>query len=135
MPRPREVQSGRMWRALALFAAFSIAATGIAQRGKPAEIVLREGVGAAEGRLKGRQQRTYTVRPTGQVLTVAMSVEPMRSAALEVYDPDGLRLLLQKEAAGRWTTPIGKPGDYRIAVVRATPMAPASVYRLRVEVR
>jgi len=112
-----------------------LCATALAQRPKPAEIALRDGTGAAEGRLRANHNRRYSVAVVGQSLTIEMNVEPMRSVSLEVYDPDGGRVLLQKEAAGRWTTPVTKPGTYEIAVVRAVPAAPPSSYRLRVSVR
>jgi len=112
-----------------------LCATSLAEQPKRSEIVLRDGAGAAEGRLRSNHHRRYIVAVNGASLTVEMSVEPIRSAALEVYDPDGARVLLQKEAAGRWTTPVTKHGNYEIAVVRAVPAAPPSTYRLRISVR
>jgi len=107
-----------------------------AQRPKPAvELLLRDGVGVVEGRLKARQQRTYSVTPSGHTLSLELAGEPMRSVGVEVYDPDGLRVLLIKEGAGRWTSPLSKHGAFEIAVVRTTPSAPPSTYRLRVVVR
>ena len=107
-----------------------------AQRPKLAvELPLRDGVGVVEGRLKARQQRTYSVTPRGQTLSLELAGEPMRSVGVEVYDPDGLRVLLVKEGAGRWTSPLSKHGAFEIAVVRTTPSAPPSTYRLRVVVR
>src|SRR5690348_13230432 len=114
-----------MRTALRLLIALLFVAPALGDRPKPAEIALRDGAGSVEGRLRGRGQRTYAVTAAaGQTLTLEMSAEPMRSVALEVYDPDGLRLLLQKEAAGRWTTPAHKSGAYSLTVVRSTPTAP-----------
>lgn len=105
------------------------------QRSKPAEIALRDGAGSAEGRLRGRQQRTYSVTAAaGQTLTIEMASEPMRSVVLEVYDPEGQRLFLQKEAAARWVTPAHKTGSYSVAVVRNIASAPTSSYRLRISI-
>jgi hypothetical protein len=112
-----------------------LCASVFAQKPKPSEIALRDGAGAAEGRLRANHMRRYSVDVTGQSLTIEMTVDPIRSASLEVYDPEGARVLLQKEAAGRWTTPVTKRGNYEIAVVRAVPGAPPSTYRLRVSVR
>jgi hypothetical protein len=112
-----------------------LCATSVAQKPKPSEIALRDGAGAAEGRLRANHHRRYSVAVSGQSLTIEMNVEPMRSVSLEVYDPDGARVLLQKEAAGRWITPVTKPGNYEIAIVRAVPAAPPSVYRLRISVK
>jgi hypothetical protein len=112
-----------------------LCASSLAQRPKPSEIALRDGSGAAEGRLRSNHRRRYSVAVNGKSLTVEMSVDPIRSASLEVYDPDGARVLLQKEAAGRWTTPVVKTGNYEIAVVRAIPAASPSTFRLRISVR
>jgi hypothetical protein len=61
-----------------------------------------------------------------------MSVDPIRSAGIELYDPEGARVLLVKEGAGRWTAATPKPGTYSLVVVRAVRAAPASYYRLRI---
>jgi len=123
-----------MRKALPLLLAV-LCATALAQKPKPSEISLRDGAGAAEGRLRANHMRRYSVEVKGNSLTIDISVDPIRSATLEVYDPDGARILLQKEAAGRWTTRVTKFGNYEIAVVRAVPAAPPSTYRLRVSVR
>jgi hypothetical protein len=107
----------------------------LAERPRAVELVLRDGAASVDGRLRGRRLRQYTVAASGQAITFEFTAEPMRSAGLEVYDPDGRRVLLQKEAAGRWTAPVSKPGNYTVMVVRPTPSASTSYYRLRVTLR
>ena len=99
---------------------------------QPREIVLRDGAGSAEGQLRGRQHRRYSLQLTAKAVTIDVIVEPMRSAVVELYDPEGGRVLLDKEAAGRWTAPVPKPGHYSLVFARAVPSAPVSYYRLRI---
>jgi hypothetical protein len=120
-------------RSVAVLLMFCAAA--LAERPRAVELVVRDGAASVDGRLRGRRLRQYTVAASGQAITFEFSAEPMRSAALEVYDPDGQRVLLQKEAAGRWTAPVSKPGNFGITVVRTTPSASTSYYRLRVTLR
>lgn len=98
-------------------------------------IVLRDGIGAAEGRLRGRQQRSYSLSLSAQSIAIETYIDPIRSAAVELYDPDGGRVLLMKEGAGRWRASLAKTGKYALVVVRAVPAAPASYYRIRVSTR
>lgn len=105
-----------------------------ALRSRPAEIVLHEGAGAAQGRLKGGHVRRYAVTVAGRSVAIDLTAQPRRSIAVELYDPGGARVFLQKETTSRWTAAVPKPGVYVIAVVRTMPSMPASEYRLRVEV-
>jgi hypothetical protein len=140
---PKDPAAFRAWRrynldrmrwALPILMAL-VCAPSFAEKPKPQPIVLQDGAGVADGRLKGKQQRTYSITTAGQSLTLEMTAEPMRSISIEVYDPEGLRLYLAKESAGRWTAPLSKSGAYEIAVVRTIPTAPPSAYRLRITVR
>lgn len=125
-----------MRRAFSLAVAVAFLTTpSFAQKPRVHQIALVDGAGSATGRLKGSGQRLYSFESSGHSVAIEMQATPVRSIALELYDPEASRVFLVKEGAGRWTAPLSKPGRYELVVARRTTRAPVSSYRLRITIR